>query len=99
MSHDRFEVDRRLGQFANIGARALQPWNIGKGLFHRLGGVQQLLITAKAARDLQTERHGVLIDSAWNTPGMLFGSAGKSVSARRAPRPCRQASCELPSRS
>jgi len=66
MSHDRFEVDRRLGEFANIGARALQPWNIGKGLFHRLGGVQQLLITAKAARDLQTERHGVLIDSAWN---------------------------------
>src|SRR5262245_30914612 len=46
---DRFEVDRRPGELAKVGARASEPWDVGKGLLHRLGRVQELAVAAKTA--------------------------------------------------
>src|SRR5262249_3779326 len=66
VGRNRFEVDRRPGELAKVGARASEPWDVGKGLFHRLGRVQELAVAAKTAGDLQAKGHRVLVDTARN---------------------------------
>src|SRR5262245_19021356 len=66
VGHNRFEVDRRPGELAKVGARASEPWDVGKGLLHRLGRVQELAVAAKTAGDLQAKGHRVLVDTARN---------------------------------
>src|SRR5436190_2056930 len=51
---------------AKVGARASEPEDVGKGLFHRLGRVQKLAVAAKTAGDLQAKGHRMLVDTARN---------------------------------